>query len=218
MGKYQQTRWTDGDIAILKRLYPDTRTADVARQLGLPVSRVYSKARKIGLKKSDAYLSSSEACRLRVGNGVGAETQFKPGHKTWNKGMKGLNLGGAETQFKPGNRSGEAVKRYKPIGTERLSKDGYLQRKVNDDMTFHKRWRCVHILIWEEANGPLPDGHAVVFKDGNKQHLALDNLELVTRVELMRRNSYHMNYPKEVAKLVQLCGAITRHINKRSKT
>ena len=39
---------------------------------------------------------------------------------------------------------------------------------------------------------------------------------LMTRAELMKRNSYHNRYPKEVARLVQLRGAVTRQINKRS--
>ncbi len=75
----------------------------------------------------------------------------------------------------------------------------------------------MHIINWEAVNGPLPKGHALVFKDGNKQNTAVENLELLSRAELMRRNSYHTNYPKEVAQLVQLRGAITRQINKRSK-
>ncbi len=58
--------------------------------------------------------------------------------------------------------------------------------------------------------------HAVAFKDGNKQNIALDNLELVSRADLMKRNSYH-NYGKEIAQLVQLKGAVTRQINKRER-
>lgn len=210
-------RWTDDQVEALTRLYPDTPTADIAKQLGITVDRVYSKANLLGLKKSDAYLASPAACRLRKGDGVGAATRFKPGQNSWNKGMKGLNLGGIETQFKPGHRGGKAAELYQPIGTERISKDGYVQRKINDDMPLQRRWRGVHIINWEAVNGPLPKGHALVFKDGNKQNTAVENLELLSRAELMRRNSYHTNYPKEVAQLVQLRGAITRQINKRSK-
>lgn len=210
-------RWTTDQVDALTRLYPDTPTADIAKQLGITVERVYSKANLLGLKKSDAYLDSPAACRLRKGDGVGAATRFKPGQQSWNKGMNGLNLGGIETQFKPGHRGGKAAELYQPIGTERISKDGYIQRKINDDMPLQKRWRGVHIINWEAVNGPLLKGHALVFKDGNKQNTAVENLELLSRAELMRRNSYHTNYPKEVAQLVQLRGAITRQINKRSK-
>ena len=129
--------------------------------------------------------------------------------------MKGVNFGGRETQFKPGHLSGRAAQNIKPIGFERVSKDGYLERKINNDMPLQKRWRAVHLLIWEAANGPLPKGHAVAFKDGNKRNLVLDNLELVPRTELMRRNTFHQ-YGPEIAQVVRLRGAITRQINKRT--
>ena len=72
----------------------------------------------------------------------------------------------------------------------------------------------MHLILWESVHGPVPPSHAVAFRDGNKQHIALDNLELITRAELMRRNTIH-NYPKEIAQLVQLRGAITRQINRK---
>lgn len=209
--------WTDASTEILVRLYPDTPTAEIARQLGITIERVYSKANLLGLKKSAAYLDSLAACRLRRGDNSGASFRFPKGHTPWNKGMKGLNLGGKETQFKPGHRGGRALEVYRHVGTERISKDGYIERKINDDLPLQKRWRAVHIINWEAVNGPLPKGHALVFKDGNKQNTDVENIELLSRAELMRRNSYHTNYPKEVAQLVQLRGAITRQINKRSK-
>ena len=109
------------------------------------------------------------------------------------------------------------MERYKPIGTERVTIDGYLERKINDDMPLQKRWRAVHIVHWEQVNGPLPAGHALVFRDGNKRNICLENLELLTRAELMRRNSCH-NHGPEIAELVRLRAIITRQINKRSQT
>jgi hypothetical protein len=120
------------------------------------------------------------------------------------------------TQFKLDNRSGNALKLYQPVGTERLTKDGYLERKVNDDFPVQRRWRAVHILVWEETNGPRQRGFVVAFRDGNKRHIELANLELVSRAELMRRNSYH-NYPKPIEQAIQLRGALNRAINARSK-
>ena len=98
--------WTDEKKALLARLYPDTPTADVAQALGVSVRKVYSKVGELGIKKSDEYLASEISCRLRRGDNVGAETRFRKGHATWNKGMKGLQIGGQETQFKPGHRGG----------------------------------------------------------------------------------------------------------------
>jgi hypothetical protein len=75
----------------------------------------------------------------------------------------------------------------------------------------------VHRIIWLDAGRTIPPGHALVFKDGNKRNFDIDNLEMVTRQELMRRNSYHNNYPKEVGEVIQLRGALNRKINNRLK-
>ena len=151
--------------------------------------------------------------------------RFPPGHVPANKGKRrpGWSPGRmAETQFKKGEMSGAAQRNYVPIGTERLSKDGYLERKVTDDHPVPaRRWVAVHRIVWEAAIGPVPRGHKVAFLPGKRTavpaEITLDRLELVSDAELMRRNSYHNNYPKEVAQLIQLKGALNRKINKLSK-
>lgn len=208
--------WTDEAVALLHRIYADTPTDQIAAQIGATPEQVYHKVQRIGLRKSAAYMASAAACRLLKGDNVGAATRFKPGLTPWNKGQKHPSTGRAiDTQFKPGNRSGKALEIYQPIGTERLSKDGYLERKIHVGWPLQRRWRAVHLLAWEAINGPLPAGHAVVFRDGNKRNIALDNLELVTRAELMRRNSVY-RHGMEIAQLSMLRGKITKQIN-RSK-
>jgi hypothetical protein len=168
----------------------------------------------MGLQKSAAFLSSTASGRLTTASAIGS--RFQPGCEPWNKGMKGLNIGGRETQFKPGNLTGRANQNYKPIGTERLSRDGYLERKVHDGLPLQSRWRAVHILIWEAANGPLPPGHAIAFRDGDKSNLDPANLELVTRAEVMRRNSRH-NLPAEVNQLIMARAVLVRAINRKER-
>lgn len=205
--------WTPEMIATLRAEYSDVRTQDLAERLGVTPYQVYGKAWKLGLRKSEAFLASPVARRL---NGVvGGATRFVKGQRPWNYGMKGLDIGGVSHRFVKGERQGRAVALYQPIGAERVTYEGYRQRKVNDDLPINKRWRSVHVLLWEEAHGPIPTGHALVFRDGDKTHITLDNLELITRAELMRRNSCH-RYGEEIAKLIQLRGALTRQINRRS--
>jgi hypothetical protein len=38
-----------------------------------------------------------------------------------------------------------------------------------------------HRLVWELANGPIPIGHIVHHKDGNRRNNDLSNLELMSR-------------------------------------
>lgn len=212
--------WTAEDDAVLTYLYPDNRTEDILAFLpGKTKSSLYYRANKLGLKKVPGLIARLAAEAMTNPNHGGRKAQFRKGEATWNKGKHYMPGGRcSEGWFKPGSRSGRANELYRPIGSERINKDGYLERKINDGELLQRRWRAVHILEWESVNGPLPKGHAIVFKDGNKNNITLENLELITRAELMRRNSYHQ-YGAEVAKVVQLRGAITRQINKRgSKT
>lgn len=203
-------QWTPEQIQTLTALYPDTKSARIAEQLGVSLSLVYRKANQLGLHKSEAFLASEECGRLKKADGT--RTWFRKGHVAWNKGLKLPGHGCKRTQFQKGSLSGRAKQIYQPIGAERTSKDGYLQRKVNNDLPMQQRWRGVHVINWEAANGPIPKSHVVCFKDGNKQNVALDNLELVSRIDLMQRNTVH-NYPPEIAQLVQLRGALNRKIN-----
>jgi len=211
--------WTSAEREQLRELYPGQPTAEVAAAIGRSRLSVYGEAGKLGLKKSQAYLASPAASRLRRGDNIGAANRFLPGHVPANKGLRrpGYAPGRMrETQFKRGERRGVAAKLWKPIGTERISKDGYLERKVNNNLPLQRRWRAVHLILWEQANGPLPPGHAVAFKNGDKLDRRLENLELITRAELMRRNTIH-NLPPELKDTIQLAGRLKRAIRKRAK-
>lgn len=212
--------WTKMDLAVLREFYADSRTVDVAAALGRPTNSVYNKALAMGLKKSAEYLASPAAGRLDGSRNNGQ--RFRPGHESWNKGLKGssgLHPNSVRTQFKKGAMAGAAQHNYVPIGSERVSKDGYLERKVTDDPTLvpTRRWVAVHRLVWEAANGSIPSGHVVVFLPGRKSAdaslITPDALELVSRAELARRN-HPRNKSPELAKLVQLKGAITRQVNR----
>lgn len=205
--------WTAAEEARLTAAYPGTRTADLAAMFGCTEHKVYSKAASMGLKKSAEYLASAMACRLRRGDNVGKAYRFKPGQEAWNKGIK-FDSGGRshETRFKPGRRPHT----WTPIGTERLSKEGYLERKIADTGVTRKDYVQVHRLVWEEHNGPIPEGHTIVFRDKDKTNRDPGNLECISRAELMRRNSFH-NYGKDIAQLIQLKGAVQRQINKRER-
>ena len=112
----------------------------------------------------------------------GLRGYFQKGHVPFNKGMKGLHTGGEETQFKPGHMP----KNYMPVGTERINTDGYVEIKVADPRT----WKGKHHIIWEEVNGVVPEGHALIFADGDRLNVVLDNLILVSRKELAMLNKY----------------------------
>jgi hypothetical protein len=211
--------WSREDDRLLRGFYPNTPTAEVARRLQRTVASVYQRTQKLGLKKSRAYLASPAACRLRRGDHVGARFRFQKGHVPVNKGLRrpGWARGRMrETQFKKGVRQGVAVRLYKPIGTERISKDGYLERKINDGLPLQARWRSVHLLVWEAAHGPVPKSYAVSFKNRDRTDIRLENLELIHRRDLMARNTIH-HLPQPLAQTIRVLGTLRRKINRRSR-
>jgi hypothetical protein len=184
-------RWHHEDDALLAEIYPDTSTVEVASRLGRSIASTYMRAQQLGLQKGDAYLASPAACRLRRGGDIGAVHRFTKGHVPANKGKPmPFNANSAATRFKKGERRGVAVKLYKPIGTERLSKDGYLERKIHDGLPLQSRWRAVHLVRWEEINGSVPKGMALKCL-GDKRNTDPSNWELVARALLPRLNGKH---------------------------
>jgi hypothetical protein len=210
---------------VLRAMFPDLSTAQVAAELGRTLCSVSNRAQGLGLKKSAAFLASERSGRIQraVNDPRMVATQIKPGNRPWNTGTKGLtgvHPNCRRTQFQKGSLNGTAAIRVQPIGAERIA-DGILQRKVNNDRPFHRRWKAVHALVWEEANGSIPPGHIVIFRTGQHTTVAAeitaDKLELVSHAELMRRNTYHNRYPKEVGLLIQMKGQLTRRINRRTE-
>lgn len=90
-----------------------------------------------------------------------------------------------------------------PVGKEFMNKDGYVIRKVNNDLPLCQRWRYVHMIEWEQHHGPVPDGRILRFKDGNTINTDISNLELITRKDNLELNSIH-RYPKEVIEIINL--------------
>jgi hypothetical protein len=216
MTRRKRQLFTAADDQVIRERYPTTLTRDIAKDIGHPESSVYKRARVLGLKKDPAFLSSAASGRLQQNHGIGVRTRFKPGNESWNKGQN-YRPGGFSTafQFKPGHKPYTWV----PVGTTLIDGDGYTKRKVRDDAPpgkSRRNWVFVHRELWEQHNGPVPAGHNVTFVNGNKSDIRIENLELVSRVEWMRRYSVQ-NLPEPVRQVVQLRGAIVRQINKRSR-
>lgn len=215
--------WTALEDECMRRFYPDLTGKDMAKVLKRSEKAVYQRAKQMRLSKSEAFLASDRSGRVQRGklhpNMVAS--QFRKGQTSWNKGTKGVvgvQEGCRATQFKPGRPAHEA-RNYVPLGSHRVSKDGYLERKVTDDPSIvpARRWVAVHRIVWEAANGPIPAGHIVRFREGMKttvlEEVTTDRLECVTRAEHARRN-HPRNRSPELARLVQLKGAITRQVNR----
>jgi len=89
-------------------------------------------------------------------------------------------------------------KNSKPVGTISLrtneGKNSYKYIKIAEP----NKWVVYHRQIWQEANGPIPPGHVVIFKNGDQNDCRLENLDLITRMELRNRN-FNYNTDKFIA-------------------
>jgi hypothetical protein len=146
------------------------------------------------------------------------ESCFQKGVKPFNAGIprvswmssKGIKKV-SQSQYKPGNlpwhthKSNEVVKWQKP------GEKPYLIIYIKPTVR-----KYLHRHIWEQTNGRIPKGQKIVFKDGNTLNCNLDNLEIVSDSEMMKRNSAQRFGP-EIFKIIQLRGALNRQINKRLK-
>lgn len=147
-----------------------------------------------------------------------ADSVFKKGAAPFNKGLgirKWMTPAGIrnsrKTQFKKGNKPHNTL--FDHAIVKRKDKTGitYLYIRVSLAM-----WMPLQRYIWEQTNGPIPEGHNIVFKDRNSFNCNLDNLELLSNAELLNRNSAHRFGP-EIFRIIQLRGALNRQINKRLK-
>lgn len=204
-------KWTDEEKRIVRDMYPDHFASEIAAMIGKTVSGVQQMARSMGVRASKERVA--ETGRRTAQNPNSIASRFGKGHASWNNGKKmdpEVYEKIKRTMFKKGHVS---VNR-RPIGSERVNVDGYVEVKVAEP----NKWRLKHRVVWEEAHGPIPSGYNVQFKNGNTQDVRLENLFLISRAEQLRdRNSIHARYPEELKQLIRLKGSIKRQITEYNK-
>ena len=121
----------------------------------------------------------------------GLTGQFKKGNVAHNKGKKQIEYMSQEsiertkeTRFKKGNKP----KNYRPIGSERITKDGYIEVKVSDP----NKWETKNKIIYKRYFGDIPEGHKVIYADGNKLNNDINNLILVSDNEELIMNRHKL--------------------------
>ena len=188
-------RWTNEESREALRRYPNEPTQDIAADMGRSPSAIYQHALKNGVYKSDEHNRRMQQQSARKLHESGRAHRFAAGQAPWNKGTHIDN--GSWHRFEKGHRPWHA----RPIGSERVDNDGIKHRKIGDP----RKWRPVHVLLWEEQNGPLPDGCVVVFANRDQSDIRIENLICISRAENMRRNTIH-RYPAEMVSVIRQIG------------
>lgn len=168
--KGYSSKYPDGMAEYVESIAKGKSTAELVEA----VNRKYG-AGTIGIRQMKAY-------KRNHGINTGLTGQFEPGHIPANKGKK---MGPEQyekckaTMFSKGN----VPANHMEVGEYTHTTDGYLVRKVKEDGIQRKRFEYVHRKVWEEHNGPIPEGKMVGFLDGDKNNCNIENLVLLDCAE-----------------------------------
>lgn len=178
----RQTRWPAGLLEFVQENAWGVESKDLARMI----------EDEFGFSMTPTQV---KAFRQRHGIKSGLTGWFQKGRAPGNKGRKMEEFVKdpetleriRSTQFKKGNRPGNEV----PVGTIKIrrpdgrgSKKKYKLIKVQMEGGMWDRWKPLHRYVWEQHNGPIPEGMCVVFKDQDSMNCDIDNLILARRQEL----------------------------------
>lgn len=112
--------------------------------------------------------------KLKLRNGIDA--RFAKGREPINKGQK-MSPEQYERAYPTMFKKGQSCYNKRPLYSERVSKDGYIEIKTAEPRT----WKLKHKWMWEQKNGKIPDGMCLIFRDRNKLNCTMENLALIQR-------------------------------------
>lgn len=164
-------------------------------------------------------ITAKEIAYFRRNNKLnsGLTGQFKKGNVPHNKDKKQVEYMSQEaiektkeTRFKIGNKP----KNYRPVGSERITKDGYIEVKVADP----NKWETKNKIIYKQYFGDIPEGHKIIYADGNKLNNDINNLILVSDNEELIMNKYKLRTENiELTKTGYLIAKVIDKTNKLNK-
>lgn len=158
---------------------------------------LYNRARAIGVRKEPVDGRGTRAARsiywskepemerwmLDHDHGQRTDELRREWRERWgfdlSRGQVNLFRASHGTQTRRDHRGG---RHPAPLYTEREGKDGYVVIKVRERAMVpmsKDNWVLKHVWVWEQANGPLPEGHVVYFADGDKRNFSPENLVAV---------------------------------------
>lgn len=198
---------SEKELAWLTEHYVDISVADIAAAFNKRFERDVTR------EQMKAAISRNKLKSGRTGC-------YPKGHVPDNKGLRrpGWAPGRmAETQFKVGPRMDLRL----PFGHERTDKDGYILIKV-DMINPHTGVRGYYVpkhkVIWEQANGRMPDNHVLTFIDDDRSKVELENLELISRGELCRRNKLrYLEAPPELRPSIKALAKLQHYAGQRAR-
>ena len=187
-------KWTKEDLDRFAVLYREHSLKDCSRIMGIPESVLKSatKNRKIH---------------------SGRTGQFKKGHVPFSKGQK-MSPERYEKCKQNMFKKGNVPANYRPVGSERINVDGYIEIKTADPNI----WELKHRVVYAQHFGELKKGDAIIMLNGDKTDLRPENLMKVTKSELARINQNKLHSEDtEISRSKALIGKLIAAKHRRSK-
>lgn len=169
--------------------------------------------KKFNLNLSESAIANRKH-KLNLSSGI-VGGQFKKGNIPFNKGKKWKDymskegqLESLKTTFKKGN----IPHNHRAVGSERISKNGYIEIKIAEP----NKWQLKHRYIYEKKYGEIPKGYNLIFLDGNRQNIELNNLKLVSKAEdLIMNNNKLFNKNKEITNTGTIIAKVINETRKK---
>lgn len=167
--------WIEEEINFLRKIYPYYPNKDVIEML----------KEKFGIEISKRNLLNAKN-RYNIPNKVIPNSgNYKKGKVAWNKGKKMPEETRAKVK-KTWFKKGRIPKNHRPVGSTRITVDGYTEIKIAEP----NRWALYHRHLYEQAHEEkLAKNDVVIFADGDKTNFAIDNLVKVSRANLLYLNN-----------------------------
>ena len=208
---YAKRKWTHRQMRYLVNHYADTPMDVLVQKTGHKVDSIYNKAQNLGLKRGqDWYVT----CGLNVSKTPrSVATRFQKGHVPANKGKRleeFMSADGIKRSSRGRFQKGQKAHNVKPVGYERIDKDGYVFVKVE----MGRKLVPKHRWVWEQAHGKIPKGHIIAFRDGNKQNCALENLQMMSLYENGLRHLRDETPEKRKERMAKINASRKEHIRR----
>ena len=126
--------------------------------------------------------------RARTKNPRPTPSRFQKGHTPFSKGKKWDEYMSPESQARSRMttfKKGDTPHNTQPLGSISIMV-GYWVMKVSHTGNQHQKWKFLHRLLWEKEKGPIPKGMNVVFRNGDRNDIRMENLMLMDRKEMAR--------------------------------
>lgn len=150
--------------------------------------RSMSEIKAVFYERFNIMLTTGQIKSFKSWNNIYSGTiggRFVKGQPSHNKGKKMSSEQYAKCKdsfFQPGH----VPANHKPVGSERINKDGYWEIKVKEPRT----WQLKQRYLWEQHYGEkLTSNDAIIFKDRNPLNCVISNLMKISRAELVRYNA-----------------------------